>query len=72
MDETQRMVEQGLLPEPPLRSQPVTPQTLVTRMDLLAVPGVSVAVIADSKLAWARGYGVRQAGESAPVTRSSS
>jgi len=68
VEETQRRVEQGLLPEAPLRSQVVTPQTLAARMALLDVPGVSVAVIADGELAWARGYGVRQAGESAPVT----
>ncbi len=68
VEETQRRVEQGLLPESPLRSQLVSPQTLAARMALLNVPGVSVAVIADGELAWARGYGVRQAGESAPVT----
>ncbi len=32
------------------------------------MPGVSVAVIADGELAWARGYGVLQAGESTPIT----
>ena len=32
VEETQRRVEQGLLPEAPLRSQVVTPQTLAARM----------------------------------------
>ena len=37
---------------------------LVERMAALHVPGVSVAVVRNSKLAWAKGYGVRVAGSS--------
>ena len=37
-------------------------------MKLFKVPAVSVAVIDDYKIAWAKGYGVTQAGGSMPVT----
>ncbi|MDH3732691.1 MAG: beta-lactamase family protein [Gemmatimonadota bacterium] len=41
--------------------------SLEERMVQYGVPGVSVAVIEDGKIAWARGYGVLQAGGSDPV-----
>src|SRR4051812_6472576 len=37
-------------------------------MRLYNVPGLSIAVIDDFKIAWARGYGVKEAGSNAPVT----
>lgn len=37
-------------------------------MELYNVPGLSVAVIDDFKIAWAKGYGVMQAGGTTPVT----
>ncbi|MCK7541441.1 MAG: beta-lactamase family protein [Marinilabiliales bacterium] len=37
-------------------------------MAALKVPGVSVAVIDGDKIAWAKGYGVLEAGSPAPVT----
>jgi hypothetical protein len=42
--------------EPPLRLD------LRGLMKLFSVPGLSVAVIDDYKLAWAKGYGVLEAG----------
>ena len=44
------------------------PSTLADRMRESAVPGISVAVIQGGKLAWARGWGVRDAGSCKPVT----
>jgi CubicO group peptidase (beta-lactamase class C family) len=44
-----------------------TPVTLASRMAALHVPGVSVAVIHDGKILWARGFGVTKIG-GAPVT----
>jgi len=41
--------------------------TLAARMAALHVPGVSIAVIRDGKIAWARGFGVTKLG-GAPVT----
>jgi CubicO group peptidase (beta-lactamase class C family) len=42
--------------------------SLTERMAELGVPGVSVAVIEDGQIAWARGYGVVEAGQSERVT----
>ncbi len=41
---------------------------VLERMAAHKVPGLSIAVIKDGRLAWARGYGVVRAGSSAPVT----
>jgi len=42
--------------------------TLAKRMEAYKVPGVSIAVIDENKLHWAKGYGVRKAGEGEVVT----
>ncbi len=41
---------------------------LVDRMKHYQVPGVSIAVIENFEIAWAKGYGVLEAGTSQPVT----
>ena len=48
--------------EPPLRL------SLAQLMDAFKVPGLSVAVIEDYKIAWAKGYGTIGAGSSTPVS----
>ncbi len=63
-------IERGLQPEPALRGESVAPVALAERMERLLVPGVSVAVIDDGRMEWARGYGVREAGRPDPVTPS--
>jgi CubicO group peptidase (beta-lactamase class C family) len=42
--------------------------SLAKRMAHYNVPGVSIAVINDNQLEWARGYGVMEAGSGEPVT----
>lgn len=44
------------------------PFSLAERMRQYDVPGLSVAVIHDGRLAWARGWGVRDTASCAPVT----
>jgi CubicO group peptidase (beta-lactamase class C family) len=44
------------------------PKTLAERMKHYGVPGVSIAVINDYQLEWARGYGVLEVGGNEPVT----
>ncbi len=61
-------VEKGLVPDPQLRSRPPSPASLPERMAFYHVPGVSVAVVSERELDWARGYGVREAGCPSPVT----
>lgn len=51
-------IEAGLRPPVALADAPVKTETLDDAMARLKVPGVSVAVIKDGKVAWSRGYGV--------------
>jgi len=45
-----------------------TRRSLAERMEELKIPGVSIAVIDDFQIAWAKGYGVTQAGGDSLVT----
>jgi CubicO group peptidase (beta-lactamase class C family) len=65
-DRMQR-VENGLLAGIVLKGQ-ATPMKLTERLAHYKVPGVSVAVINNGKLEWAKGYGVIEAGSTKPVT----
>jgi CubicO group peptidase (beta-lactamase class C family) len=51
-------IEQNLPPAQTLQGAPAQTRTLAAEMARLHVPGVSIAVIRDGKIAWARGYGV--------------
>ncbi|BDT59399.1 hypothetical protein MasN3_28930 [Massilia varians] len=55
-------IEAGLRPAVALANAPLRTERLQDAMARLKVPGVSVAVIHDGKLAWTRGYGVAWAG----------
>lgn len=57
-----REVETGLRPAIAVEGQAPVRWTLQERMAHWKVPGVSIAVVRDGKLAWARGYGVKQVG----------
>ncbi|MDQ3012069.1 MAG: beta-lactamase family protein, partial [Acidobacteriota bacterium] len=60
-------VENGLLPATVIKDQ-TTAMTIADRLKHYKVPGVSVAVINDGKVEWAKGYGVAEAGSSTLVT----
>src|SRR6266536_3560239 len=60
-------VERGLLTSTVIKGRP-GPMTLAQRMAYYQVPGVSVAVVNNGKLEWAKGYGVVEAGGAKPVT----
>lgn len=60
-------VEAGLSSRTPAASEPVETWTLAERMAFYKVPGVSIAVIKDGKIAWAKGYGVLETGAAQPV-----
>lgn len=59
-------IEQGLLPPVLVQGEPSW--TLSERMAHYRVPGVSVAVIENFEVAWAKGYGVADAGVGTPVS----
>lgn len=53
---------------PPVRVPGEKASTLSERMRLYGVPGVSIAVIHDGRIAWARGWGVKDTATCDPVT----
>lgn len=65
-----RYVEAHL--QPPVIKPGDNPFSLAERMRQYDVPGLSVAVIHDGKIAWARGWGVRDLTSCAPVTPNTS
>ncbi|MDE2711526.1 MAG: serine hydrolase [Acidobacteriota bacterium] len=63
-------VESALLPSFVIRGEPTPRTALADRMAALGVPGVSVAVLLDGEVAWARGYGFADLESERPVTAS--
>lgn len=55
-------VESGLLPASIIVGEPVKTFTISDRMRYFNVPGVSIAVIKENKVEWAKSYGVKEAG----------
>ncbi len=64
----QKRIESGLPPAIVLEESASEQLHLIDRMKFYKVPGVSVAVIDNGAIAWARGYGVRETGTEEPVT----
>ena len=67
VDERIRRVENGLLPPMTIKGQPAE-MKLADRMKFYRIPGVSIAVINNGKIEWARGFGVVEAGLDKPIT----
>src|SRR5688572_27074372 len=63
-----RRVETGLRFPRTIRGRPVAQMQLDERMRHYKVPGVSIAVIDSFRIAWARGYGVRETGGTSSIT----
>ena len=63
-----RRVEQGLLPAVLVHGEKHPGMLLEDRMRRWNVPGLSIAVIDRGSIAWARGYGVTEAGGTDSVT----
>ncbi|HEV8604636.1 MAG TPA: serine hydrolase [Tepidisphaeraceae bacterium] len=61
-------VENGLLPTIVFQGEAAKPSTIAARMKHHKAPGLSVAIINDGALEWARGYGVAEAGAQIPIT----
>jgi CubicO group peptidase (beta-lactamase class C family) len=61
-------VETGLLTAIVLKGEPAAPMKLAERLAHYKVPGVSIAVINNYEIEWARGYGLKETGGSEPVT----
>jgi CubicO group peptidase (beta-lactamase class C family) len=61
-------VENGLLPNAVIKGAPLAAMKLPERMQFFKIPGVSVAVINDGRIEWARAYGVKDATTKEPLT----
>jgi CubicO group peptidase (beta-lactamase class C family) len=66
VDAQVKRVEQGLLPAVLIKGDPSW--TLEERMKQWKVPGLSVAVVKDFKVEWARSYGIKDIETKEPVT----
>ncbi len=51
-------VEQGLLPAIQVKGTPPKQYALMERMEHYKVPGLSIAVVKNGKIDWAKGYGI--------------
>jgi CubicO group peptidase (beta-lactamase class C family) len=65
-DDQFRKVKEGLLPPLPVKGERTW--ALSERMKYYNVPGVSIAVIDQFRIAWARGFGIADRSSGAPVT----
>lgn len=66
LDAEIKRVEAGLLPPFTVKGEPGW--TMAERMNFYKVPGLSVAVIKDFQIVWAKGYGVKDLQTKEPVT----
>ena len=63
-----KRVLNGLLPETGFLDRYGPNAALEQRMAFYHTPGVSIAVVNNNKVEWARGFGVKECGKRAPVT----
>jgi CubicO group peptidase (beta-lactamase class C family) len=63
-------IEQGLLPTTRVSGRTYTPVSIEERMRALGVPAVSVAVINDGRIEWAKAYGLADVDAHRPATTS--
>jgi CubicO group peptidase (beta-lactamase class C family) len=61
-------VENGILPQAIITGAPPVRLKLADRMRYYSTQGVSIAVINNGRIEWARGYGVKEAGKTDRVT----
>src|ERR1700676_867715 len=62
LEERIQRIQDRIPPATLVKGEPVPTTKLAERMAALHVPGVSIAVIHDGKIEWARGFGVTREG----------
>jgi CubicO group peptidase (beta-lactamase class C family) len=68
VEERIKRVENGLLMPFQIKGETLETMTLAGRMKHHRVPGISIAVINNGTIEWARGYGTKASGTDLPVT----
>lgn len=61
-------IETGLLPAVVIENEDKITYSIIERMQYYDVPGLSIAVIKDNKIEWAKSYGVKEKGTTDIVT----
>ena len=61
-------IENGLQPSLQIQGEPVPGYNIEERMKVLGIPGVSIAVLNEGNIEWAKGYGMADSSERRPVT----
>lgn len=61
-------IENGLLPAVVIENEDSVSYSIIERMQNYDVPGLSIAVIKDNKIEWAKSYGVKEKGTNDIVT----
>ena len=62
LEERIQRVDNGLIRAVVIKDQPIEKWNIADRMKHYKVPGVSIAVINNYKIEWAKGYGVKTKG----------
>ena len=61
-------IENGLQPNLQIQGDSIPNYNIEERLKELGIPGVSIAVINEGQLEWAKGYGIADSSENRPVT----
>lgn len=69
LDKKISRIENGLQPNLQIQGDSVANYNIEERLKELGIPGVSIAVINEGQIEWAKGYGVADISENRPVTR---
>src|SRR5512141_2345485 len=68
LEQTIHAIEHGLLKVTRGSKRPANKMELIQRMEHYKVPGFSAAFVYQERLAWAKGFGVMDAGSESPIT----
>lgn len=68
LEERIQRVDNGLIRAVFIKGQPIKKWNIGDRMQHYKVPGVSIAVIDDHKIHWAKGYGIKEVGKEDVIT----
>ncbi|MEN7343848.1 MAG: serine hydrolase [Pseudomonadota bacterium] len=61
-------IENALTPTFQISGEPVDPASIDARLEVLGIPGVSIAFVADGEIAWARAYGMADVADTREMT----
>jgi CubicO group peptidase (beta-lactamase class C family) len=62
-------IENGLRPNLQIQGESIPNYNIEERLKDLGIPGVSIAVISNGEIDWAKGYGIADSTENRPVTK---